>query len=151
MDMTEKEFSEKLINNIETIKKKQPNMINEMMAPEYYASSAEEIWAEYKFPVQEWESNLARQLHGGVTAAMFDFSMGVLTRVAFDMKFVPTIELNVTYVRPADVGENVIIKAKVIHGGKRIVHLSSEMYNETTGKSVAHARGMFLNENTAGK
>ncbi len=144
-----KTLKERLEHSMKEVNEKRKGQINAMMEPQFIRCDEEEMWAEFRFPKKEWERNIAGHLHGGVTAAMFDFSMGVLIRDLTELKFVPTVELNVTYMRAVKDEDGVIVKAKVEKMGKRIIHLSAEMFLEKDGKKAAMARGMFLNENTS--
>lgn len=144
----QKQFEKDLENSIRIINEHK-GLVNAMMEPEFVRCDLEEQWAEFRFPVKDWEVNIVGQLHGGLEATMFDFSMGVLTRSITGLRFVPTIEINITYFRPVSDTDAVIVRTRVEKLGKRVIHLSAELFNEKNGKKAAMARGMFFNENTS--
>ena len=149
--MDEKRFNDILQNSSAEANKNQPGQINSMLKPELVSGNAKSKSVEVRFPIEHWELNRAGNLHGGIIATMFDYTFGLLTRACVQLNFVPTIELNTTFVRPIMSDDTVIIKAYISHGGSRITHLSGEMYIEKNGKMAVMARGMFFNENTASK
>lgn len=146
-----KKFKENLEFSIWEVKENKAGKVNSLLCPTLVGCDPDTMSAEFRFNVDDRLLNRAGQLHGGMAAAMFDFSMGVLTRHAIELTFAPTIELNITYFRPVMADEDVIIRAKVENAGSRITHLSAEMFIEKTGKRAAIGKAMFFNKNTAEK
>lgn len=68
-------------------------------------------------------------LHGGATASLIDTAMAfaVVTRLNEKEK-ASTVDLTVHYLRPVTAGE-IVCTAKVVRGGKRILTVSAEVFN----------------------
>lgn len=149
--MVDKEqFKKSLMDTTIDVHTKQKGRINSMLNPEFLECDANEMSVRIRFGVEEWQINRGGTLHGGILATMFDFSFGALTRAVVGLGFVPTVELNTTYVRPVNKNEHVIIEAKILKSGKKITHIFGEATVEETGKNAAFGKGIFFNEDTRG-
>lgn len=81
-------------------------------------------------------------VHGGFVAAMLDETMGpALVCSLPDNHFSPTIELKVSYHRPAQIGP-LFGEAQVLHKGGTIGFVEGKLYNEAK-ELVASATGTF--------
>lgn len=86
-----------------------------------------------------------RVLHGGIIAVLLDEAMGKLNRF-HDVRAV-TAELNIEYLRPVPVDEEIVVEAhEVSREGRNLMH-RGEIRN-TAGKILArgHARFVVLNQ-----
>ncbi|KZV22815.1 acyl-coenzyme A thioesterase 13 [Dorcoceras hygrometricum] len=84
--------------------------------------------------------NTGNSLHGGATATLVDivgsaaiFTMGAPTTGV-------SVEINVSYLDGAFVGEEIEIESKVLHVGKAIAVVSVDLRNKKTGKVIAQGR-----------
>ncbi|KAL3829409.1 hypothetical protein ACJIZ3_018211 [Penstemon smallii] len=84
--------------------------------------------------------NTGNSLHGGATAALVDivgsaaiFTMGASTSGV-------SVEINVSYLDGAYVGEEIEIESKVLRVGKALAVVSVEFRNKKTGKIIAQGR-----------
>lgn len=82
-------------------------------------------------------ANPVGQIQGGFLAAMLDDTMGpALTATLAAGEFAPTLNLNVSFARPAKIGK-LIGKGRVVKRGKEICFLAAELYQ--SGELVATA------------
>ena len=82
-------------------------------------------------------TNPAGNIQGGFLAAMLDDTMGpALAATLNEGQFAPTLNLSLSFHRPAVVG-SLIGKGRVLKRGKDVCFLSGELYQE--GKLVASA------------
>lgn len=80
-------------------------------------------------------------LHGGVTATLADMAMGIVLRT---LGLQPvTAELTVNYLGPAQIGEEIVAEAQLVHRGSKLI-LTNCMVTTTKGKSIASGRGLFM-------
>ena len=80
-------------------------------------------------------------VHGGVIYSLADNSMGgALTSILLEEERCATIEIKVTYLRPAG-HSDLIGHSQVIKRGKRVAILESEIHSG--GKLIAKASGSF--------
>lgn len=80
-------------------------------------------------------------VHGGIIAAVSDIAMG-LTAYSLNFRIV-TMDLNINYIAPVNLGEEIIAKGYAIHAGKKSVVAEAGFYN-INNKLVAKSRGTFL-------
>lgn len=100
---------------------------------------ARKIIGHFRFGPEYQGSN--RVLHGGIIAVLLDEAMGKLNRF-HDVRAV-TAELNVEYLRPVPIDEDVVVEAQeVSREGRNLVH-TSEIRN-AAGKVLARGRGRFV-------
>ncbi|MGI6010213.1 MAG: PaaI family thioesterase [Ruminococcus sp.] len=110
-----------------------------MLAPELVSSSYERKELVMRYELKDWELNPLGSLHGGVTATMFDNQGGLLVQISSLCKKTPTVYLNVNYTAPLMPGENLIIRARVTHLGKRMINVTEEALAESDGRIIATA------------
>lgn len=80
-------------------------------------------------------------LHGGIIAVLFDEAMGKVNR--FHNVRAVTAELNVEYLRPVPVDEEIIVEAEeVSREGRNLFH-RGEIRN-VAGKILARGKGRFV-------
>ncbi|AFK02598.1 phenylacetic acid degradation-related protein [Emticicia oligotrophica DSM 17448] len=91
--------------------------------------SAEEGSLIVEFTVREEMTNPGRILHGGTMASMLDDVMGMTVFSLGKENFYSTINLNVDYLLPAQVGESIFVKSKIIRAGKTVVNVVCEARN----------------------
>ena len=126
----------------------QKDIINGMMKSESAGCSFEDGTLSFAFPIQPWQANRVGTLHGGMIATAFDLTIAALARFYAGENFAPTVSLDIKYVRPAKVGETMIVTAKIVTAGKRISQLTCEAYCKETGKLVATGASVYLNVDT---
>lgn len=82
--------------------------------------------------------------HGGSVAALIDASMGVcaLSEVILEDKVVSTIELKMSFIAPAVLGDTMNARAKIIKSGNRLLLVEGEIRNQND-KLIAVASGTF--------
>ncbi len=80
-------------------------------------------------------------VHGGALYALADTGMGAaLYRLLQEDEYCATIEIKISYFKSVTSG-TLTCKTAVIHKGKRVASLESEIWNE--GRLVAKASGSF--------
>lgn len=126
----------------------QKDLINGMMKSEKVSCSYEDKTITFAFPVQQWQSNRVGKLHGGIICAAFDMTIAALARFYAGENFAPTISLDVKYVRPAEVGDTMLVTARAVSAGKRITQLTCEATSKNTGKIVATGASVYMNVDT---
>ncbi|XP_004712533.1 acyl-coenzyme A thioesterase 13 [Echinops telfairi] len=90
--------------------------------------------------VEEQHANKMGTLHGGLTATLVD-SISTLALLCTD-RAAPgvSVDMNITYMSPAKVGEDVVITAHVLKQGKTLAFASVDLTNKVTGKLIAQGR-----------
>uniref|UniRef100_A0A673U1Y0 Acyl-coenzyme A thioesterase 13 n=2 Tax=Suricata suricatta TaxID=37032 RepID=A0A673U1Y0_SURSU len=85
-------------------------------------------------------SNNYGTLHGGMTATLVD-NISTLALVSTE-RGLPgvSVDMNITYMSPAKIGEDLVITAHVLKQGKTLAFTSVDVTNKATGKLVAQGR-----------
>ena len=112
--MTEKELQalHALNNEYQRIYQKNPGTFLEKMSPEVLAVNLTENSIIIRFHSESWMSNPIGTVHGGIVAAMADIAMAGMGRILKEThRLGPTIHLNLEYLRPSPINQNVIVKA----------------------------------------
>ncbi len=102
----------------------------------------------FAFPIQPWQANRVGNLHGGLICTAFDVTIAALARFYAGANFAPTVSLDVKYIRPAKVGDEIVVTAKATATGRRITQLTAEAYSRDTGKLLATAASVYMNVDT---
>ena len=102
----------------------------------------------FRFPIQSWQVNRVGDLHGGMICTAFDVVISALARFFAGENFAPTVSLEVKYVRPAKVGDELVVTAKATSAGRRVSQLTGEARSAATGKLIATAAAIHLNVDT---
>lgn len=80
--------------------------------------------------------------HGGVVAAVFDDTMGLVLKIVSTPAF--TGELTIRYLAPTPVGEELEFRARLARREGRKLFMEAEAYQASDGKQVAAASAMFI-------
>ena len=116
-----------------------------MMEPRLLRCEPEIPAVTLAYPGRAWEENGNGVLHGGITAAMMDVAMGTLT-YGLTGAVTPTMNLNISYPRPAKGGGSFFIRAEAAKAGRTALYVSAVMYEESApDQPVATAQGVFFN------
>ena len=99
----------------------------------------EDFVAVAKFVVTERISNYIGGLHGGAVAGVVD------SVVFFPGKLLPSGErfttsgFDIKFFRPSSIGDVLLVKAEIIHFGKRRVNVEAEVFLQKSNKLIAKA------------
>jgi acyl-coenzyme A thioesterase 13 len=89
--------------------------------------------------ITEQHTNRYGNLHGGVTASLVD-NVSTLSLMSAELPPGVSTDLNVTYLRPASIGDTVIIDAKCLKKGRTLAFLTVDITNKESGKLIAQGR-----------
>jgi uncharacterized protein (TIGR00369 family) len=114
-----------------------PPKVAATLGVEFKSIDAETGAIEVEFQAKPEFTNPSGNVQGGILAAMLDDTMGpALAATLAKGEFAPTVNLNVSFERPAVVG-SLSGKGRVIKRGKSVCFLSAELYQH--GERVASA------------
>ncbi|WP_336717137.1 PaaI family thioesterase [Chryseobacterium mucoviscidosis] len=99
--------------------------------------SAEEGQLEFQYKVrQEWLNPMGN-LHGGVTAAIFDDIIGATMFSLNEKNFIVTINNSIDYFSTAKENDNIVAETKIIKRGKQFVNAECEIWNADKTRLIA--------------
>ncbi|KAK1805004.1 hypothetical protein P4O66_019361 [Electrophorus voltai] len=90
--------------------------------------------------VEEEHANRGGTLHGGMTATLVDIIS--TTALMHTEKGEPgiSVDMNITYMNAAKIGEDILITAQVLKQGKTLAFATVDITNKITGKIIAQGR-----------
>ncbi|KAL6456907.1 hypothetical protein MHYP_G00338700 [Metynnis hypsauchen] len=90
--------------------------------------------------VAEEHTNRLGTLHGGLTATLVDVVS--TTAIMYSERGAPgvSVDMNITYMNAAKIGEDVLITAQVLKEGRTLAFATVDLINKTTGKIIAQGR-----------
>ena len=110
---------------------------------ELLALDAEAGTAETSFTVGEEFGNTVGNVQGGFLAAMLDATLGTaIVSTLHPGEVAPTVELKVSYLRPAEIGR-VVGRGRILKRGSRVAFLTGELY-DADDRVLATASATFL-------
>lgn len=83
-------------------------------------------------------------LHGGMTAAIIDDSIGATLFMYDEPPFYVTVNLAVDYFASAKAGDIVIAETTVIKKGSQVVNVQCEVWNEGRSRLIARGNSNLL-------
>ena len=90
--------------------------------------------------VEEQHTNQLGTLHGGMTATLVDV-ISTLALLCTERGVAGvSIDMNITYISPAKMGEDILITAHVLKEGRSISFASVDLTNKAMGKLIAQGR-----------
>ena len=99
--------------------------------------------AEAAFTVGEEFGNTVGNVQGGFLAAMLDATLGTaIVSTLQPGEVAPTVELKISYLRPARIGR-MVGRGRIIKRGARVAFLTGELY-DGDDRMLAAASGTFL-------
>ena len=104
-----------------------------------------------EFPTFKSQANRVGSLHGGTFCGAFDMAITAIARFFAGSPFCPTMSLDVKYLRPIQIGDTFVVKAKAISVGKRAIHVQCEGFSKESGKLSATASSICMTIDTSKK
>lgn len=106
--------------------------------------NAQEMTMTCSYPCARWGANTIGRLHGGVVSAMLDQAMGLLC-FTVSGRVPPTVEMQVSFLRPAELDQRLFVKSRALSTGRTFWHLTCEAWMENVpDKPVASASGIYF-------
>ncbi|XP_004549285.1 acyl-coenzyme A thioesterase 13 [Maylandia zebra] len=90
--------------------------------------------------VEEEHTNRGGTLHGGLTATLVDIVSTIA--IMHSERGAPgvSVDMNITYMNAAKMGEDVLITAQVLKQGRSLAFATVDLTNKVTGKIIAQGR-----------
>lgn len=79
----------------------------------------------FSFETDSWMRNPGGAVHGGVIAEAISMTVNALAWYYAGMKQNPAISIQLSYPRPAIIGEKIFVRATAIHAGKNMAYVGA--------------------------
>lgn len=110
--------------------------------------SAEEGEIAFQYTVRgEWLNPMGN-LHGGVTAAIIDDSIGATMFTLKEKDFIVTVNNSIDYFSTAKENDHIIAETKIIKRGKQFVNAQCEIWNADKTRLIARGTSNLFKINT---
>ena len=114
------------------------------LALKFEEASLAEVSFTSSFELGKWASNPQGNVHGGVTAAVLDQSMGILATCMAGGRITPTVSMNISYSKPIPLDKKIFLKSYVVSSGKTMVNTACKIWIEGyPGKTAASSTGIY--------
>ena len=97
-----------------------------------------------EFKVSDWLINPEKILFGGAMVSMLDNTYGFLCHYFAKDKFISTISLNTTFLKPGKLNDIIHVKAKADSYGRTIVNMSGEVFDLTQERMIGTSQTSFM-------
>ncbi|NLP30140.1 MAG: PaaI family thioesterase [Clostridiales bacterium] len=97
-----------------------------------------------EFPVMDWQLNTNNVMHGGMIATAFDEVLGIFAHYFAEGKAALTSNITVHYLKPVPKGDSLLITAKIISAGRKVITLSGEGHLKSNGMMTNSAIATFV-------
>ncbi|KAG8571502.1 hypothetical protein GDO81_011672 [Engystomops pustulosus] len=105
---------------------------------QFVSASPGKIVCELK--VDEEHTNRGGTMHGGLTATLVDMVSTVALMHTERGAPGVSVDMNITYMNAAKIGESVLITAQVLKQGRTLGFATVDLVNKETGKLIAQGR-----------
>ena len=137
------ELCNKLEKIIDDACTKRGHMVAGMIKPRLLECDCGSMSTLIGFPAMEWEINPNGVIHGGIVATMIDTAIG-LTTIGITGTLTPTINLQISYLRPCPADGLVAVRSYITMLGGSVIHTRAEMFDtREPEKLVATAEGAY--------
>jgi len=134
------EFEKRLKKHID-LRMTRQGEYNRRILMKYSDCDFEQKILEIRHTTIEEELNPLKTMHGGIVTWLLDSTMGTLTN-AWVHAPSPTMNISVNFVRGIKLGDEAIVRARLVHVGRATVSASAEILVD--GKVCASAIGSFF-------
>ncbi|XP_056377287.1 acyl-coenzyme A thioesterase 13 [Hyla sarda] len=105
---------------------------------QFVSASPGKVVCELK--VDEEHTNRGGTMHGGFTATLVDMVSTVAIMNTERGAPGVSVDMNITYMNAAKIGESVLITAQVLKQGRTLAFATVDLLNKETGKLIAQGR-----------
>ena len=109
---------------------------NGMLAAHLTGCDYEKRTLTLQVDTKTWMENPSGVVHGGVSAAMLDMTMGTLARYFSGGGMTPTVSMTVNYLHPVPVNARVFLQAELSMQGFTLCYASGKLWAEESPDSL---------------
>lgn len=123
----------------------EPGSVNYRIPPQFVSCTDDGRTCTVRYLLKPEMRNPMGWLHGGVTSAMLDMGMGLLTYYNAGFALCPTASMTVNFLRPGRIGSWLIVQSEIHFQGRKIIHTSARAWMDgTPDQLVATATASYM-------
>lgn len=100
--------------------------ISKLMKPEFYCCNIDDMSLTVAFEIYPSEINVNGYMHGVYIFSAFDSVCGMVTHFFAKEHFITTVESSIRYLKPVELNDKMLVKAKIVDINDKIVTLTAE-------------------------
>ena len=135
-DLRQQKMRDDIENIVKTHFDDKENLLLNMLNPVFVDCDYKKRSVTIKYKAEKWNMNTGGSMHGGIIATAFDNCFGMLAHY-LSGKVVTTVDINVRFLKPVLLGDDLVITAKADHGGRTLISLSAEAFSRGNVKTAA--------------
>ena len=112
------------------VKTQSDGTFNGMLAASLHACDYAGRTLVLRVETKSWMENPNNVVHGGVSAALLDMTMGTLCRYFSGGGMTPTVSMSVNYLHPVPVDRAILIGAELPMAGFTLCHAAARLWAE---------------------
>ena len=150
MDERSKQVFDELRKKIDALRqyegsRSEDKPITLQLESDIYDFSEEEKSITFSFPVIKKELNPNGAMMGGVVCTCLDMSYGLLVFALIGGGVIPpTVSMTTNFINAIFKGDTLLVTAKVVSWGKRIINMSAKGVSKNTGKTIVTSTTVFI-------
>ena len=118
---------------------------NDMLAPAFVSCDFSAMTVTLRVETKPWMTNPGGILHGGIISSLLDFVMGLLCRYVSGGRMTPTVDMQVSFLRPGPTEGGLLLTARITKRGRSFCYAQSSLARETEPeKLLATAAGTYF-------
>ena len=122
-----------------------PGSFNIMLGASLHSCDYRGAAVTLTMPPQPWMGNPMGKLHGGVSAAALDMTMGLLCRYFSGGYMTPTVSMDTQFLRPGPLDRPLYIQARLLKRGRKICCAAGSLWAEgDEGRPLVTATGTYF-------
>lgn len=142
-DTNQMTMAEALEYFVQRVPLEAPNTFSGQMQPELVECDEASKTLVFSFEAQDWMRNPGGAVHGGVIAEAISMTINALAWYYAGMKHNPAISIQLSYPRPALLGQRIYVRATAIHAGKNMAYVGALAWqNDREDKPFATGTGV---------
>ena len=114
------------------------------LSPKFVACDYGEKSLTLEFKVADWMINPEKILFGGAMVSMLDNTYGFLTHYFAGDKFISTISVSATFLKPGRLDDIIRVKATAASHGRTIINMEGEVYDVTQDVTIGMSQTSFM-------
>ncbi len=108
----------------------EPGSVNYRIPPHFVSCTDDGRSCVVRYLLRPEMRNPMGWLHGGVTCAMMDMSMGLLAYYNAGFVLCPTGSMTVNFLRPGRIGGSLVVQSEITYLGHKIIHARASAWME---------------------
>lgn len=128
MDPKQLDMEQALDTFVRRVPLEAPNTFSGQMKPQLVMCSAQSKSLVFSYDTDPWMRNPGGAVHGGVIAEAISMAINALAWYYAGCRHNPAISIQLSYPRPAKIGEKIYVRATAISAGRSMAYVGASAW-----------------------